>query len=107
MTRINVPTRAEERCPTCGTSHWLAVEYDEDGPYVDLDLDPCGADHCHNRLCSACPKWTCPMCLLEVCAHHRRIEMLDRGTPVTVCEACAADPGDLTRPQPDARMVTA
>ena len=107
MTRIPIPNRADERCKNCGTTHSLPVEIDEDGPYVDLDLDPCAADHCHVKLCDSCPKWTCPMCDLTVCDHHPRIQMLDRGREVTVCEACAKDPGDLTRLPDHASIVTA
>lgn len=56
-------------CRTCGASHDVPVDGDEDGRYASLDTVQCG--ECGRRLCSCCEQFDCDGCGHTFCLDHK------------------------------------
>lgn len=78
------PKTTPVECPTCRADHIANVEYDEDGPYAELDTEMCSEDGCMKELCSLCRQFRCDGCQLTFCLVHR---VLDGG--LELCSECA------------------
>jgi len=80
-----LPSSTTVTCKRCKTVHLnVPVEYDEDGPYAELDTEMCSEDGCMKELCPSCQQFVCDFCQLTFCTEHK---VLDGG--LEVCSECA------------------
>lgn len=86
MYRISYPKTVVLTCEHCETIHEnVPVQCDEDGPYAEIETQPCHADGCHKKLCSRCPQFVCDGCGLTHCEEHRV-----RLGNLSICPVCMA-----------------
>ena len=86
MKHYTGPSKYSETCHRCGTIHQLSVQVDEDGPYVEIETEPCNDDACTVRLCSGCIKVRCDICALNFCASYH-VRGVDGEMMCRSCEA--------------------
>jgi hypothetical protein len=95
MYRVSISKNVTMTCPHCESDHSVPVQVDEDGPYGEIETEPCHHDECEVKLCSCCPQFVCDGCGLKHCLEHRTMsQMLD------LCPDCAAD-----IPEPECECV--
>ena len=72
MRHYTGPAKVTETCSRCQTIHDVRVQVDEQGPYVEIETEPCNDDDCEVRLCSGCSIERCEVCALNFCPSHVR-----------------------------------
>jgi|ERR1039458_1039699 hypothetical protein len=79
-------------CPSCNALfERVAVEYDEEGGCVALQVTPCTA--CRRLLCSACDCSQCDGCGNVFCADCLQLVEDGTGSPLHCCQVCVQEGG--------------